>query len=99
MPRILFDNAALLDADAERVLPDRSVLVVDDRIVEVGPSTGQRTAEVDRVIDLHGNVLMPGLIDCHVHVTAATADLAQQSEWSPFYLAARAGEIMRGMLE
>jgi imidazolonepropionase-like amidohydrolase len=41
---------------------------------------------------------MPGLIDCHVHVTAATADLARVGEWSPYYVAARAAEIMGGML-
>ena len=99
MPRILFQNASILDAEAERLVPDQAVLVVDDRIAEVGPTHELHTNSVDRVVDVHGGVLMPGLIDCHVHVTAATADLSQQSEWSPFYLAGRAGEIMRGMLE
>jgi imidazolonepropionase-like amidohydrolase len=32
-------------------------------------------------------------------VTAATANLGKIEEWSPFYLGARASEIMRGMLE
>jgi imidazolonepropionase-like amidohydrolase len=31
-------------------------------------------------------------------VSAVTADLAQQSEWSPLYVAVRAAEVMRGML-
>ena len=42
--------------------------------------------------------LMPGLIDAHVHVTAATANFAQLETWSPAYVAARAGDIMRSML-
>src|SRR5260370_33320654 len=42
---------------------------------------------------------MPGLIDCHVHVTAATANFAEIEEWSPFYLAARSAKIMGGMLQ
>src|SRR5437762_7697158 len=53
----------------------------------------------DRTIDLRGRVLMPGLIDCHVHVTAATANFAEIEEWSPLYLAARAAKIMAGMLQ
>jgi imidazolonepropionase-like amidohydrolase len=42
---------------------------------------------------------MPGLVDCHVHVTAASAHLAQIEEWSPMYLAAHAGAIARDMLQ
>jgi imidazolonepropionase-like amidohydrolase len=99
VPRILLQNASILDPEAERLVPDQAVLVLDDRISEVGPSGELQTSTVDRVVDVHGAVLMPGLIDCHVHVTAATANLAELSEWSPFYVAARAAEVMRGMLE
>ncbi len=42
---------------------------------------------------------MPGLIDCHVHVTAGTAHLSELAEWSPLYVAAHASAILRGMLE
>jgi imidazolonepropionase-like amidohydrolase len=52
-----------------------------------------------RAIDLRGMTLMPGLIDAHVHVTAATANFAELETWSPTYLAARAGELMRAMLQ
>jgi imidazolonepropionase-like amidohydrolase len=99
VPRILFENASILDPDAARLQPDQAVLVVDERITEVGPRAELAVGDVDRVIDVHGGVLMPGLVDCHVHVTAVTANLAEQPEWSPFYLAARAGPILRGMLE
>ena len=42
---------------------------------------------------------MPGLIDAHVHVYAATADLGALEEWAPSYLTARAAGILRGMLD
>lgn len=53
-----------------------SVLVVDDRIEAIGPeleSTGQQ------VMEGHGNVLLPGLIDAHVHLheVGNLAQLAQ----------------------
>ena len=41
---------------------------------------------------------MPGLVDAHVHVTAVTANLSAMAEWSPYYVAARATEILSGML-
>ena len=51
------------------------------------------------VIDGTDKHVTPGLIDCHVHVTAASANLSEIAEWSPLYLAARASTIMRGMLQ
>jgi imidazolonepropionase-like amidohydrolase len=96
--RLLFENASILDPEAEHLVPDQSVLVQDERILEVGARGDVGSPDVDRVIDVHGGVLMPGLIDCHVHVAAVTADLAQQSEWSPLYVAVRAADVMRGML-
>jgi imidazolonepropionase-like amidohydrolase len=95
--RLLFENASILDAGRGTIVPDQTVLVEDARILEVDQSRAPRHA--DRTIDLRGRVLMPGLIDCHVHVTAATANFAEIEEWSPFYLGARAATIMRGMLQ
>jgi imidazolonepropionase-like amidohydrolase len=87
----------VLDAERGELLADRTVLVDGAHIAEVGDAH-QVHAEVDRTIDVHGRVLMPGLIDCHVHVTAASGNLAEIEEWSPFYLAAHASAIMREML-
>ncbi len=96
--RIRLNNASVLDAERGTLVPDRSVLVEDGRIAEIGASSEVHDA-VDRTIDVRGRVLMPGLIDCHVHVTAATANFAEIEEWSPFYLAARSAKIMGGMLQ
>jgi imidazolonepropionase-like amidohydrolase len=94
--RILFRNAALLDVERGELVRDRSVLVIDEIIVEVG---GQEVAADEaRIIDLHGLTLMPGLIDSHVHVTAVTADLAALAEWPPTYVTARSAKILIGML-
>ncbi|KAG2437254.1 hypothetical protein HXX76_005917 [Chlamydomonas incerta] len=50
------------------------------------------------VVDCAGAVLMPGLCDAHVHVTAITADLAALRSHSEAYVAARAGLVLGGML-
>lgn len=95
MNAVLFSNAQVLDTVAGELLPDRYVLVENGRIAAVD---NQRPGGDVQAIDLQGKVLMPGLCDAHVHVTAATADFSSLRWWSPTYVAARAGEIMHGML-
>ena len=69
----LFTGGRILDAEAGVLRDGLDVLVSGDRITEVGAGL---TAPADAtVIDLAGKVLMPGLIDCHVHVVAETLDL------------------------
>src|SRR5947199_7685910 len=96
MARYLFRNAQILDAGLGEYLPESSVLVEGDRILEVGGADVQ-ASEVQS-FDLAGMTLMPGLIDAHVHVTAVTADLGRLAEWSVAYVTARAARVLAGML-
>jgi len=96
MTTTLFTNAAVLDTEAGAILPDRQVLVREGRIAEV--EEGRVAVTVDRTVDLRGRVLMPGLCDCHVHVTAVTADLARLLRLSPFYVAAHTADVLKAML-
>jgi imidazolonepropionase-like amidohydrolase len=97
MTSTLFVDANLLDPERGVLEPGRRVLVEDDRIVEVGGPT--LNAGDARRVELHGMTLMPGLIDCHVHVTVVSTDVWGMSEWSPTYIAARSGRVLRGMLD
>jgi imidazolonepropionase-like amidohydrolase len=93
---VLFTNASVLDTELGTLSPDQSVLVHDERIAEVGAGVKDSAAQV---IDARGRTLMPGLIDCHAHITAAAAHLAEIEEWSPTYLAAHASAILKSMLQ
>lgn len=92
----VFINASVLDPDQAALLPDRKVVVEGERIKEV--SDGRVGETAGEVVDLRGKVLMPGLIDCHVHVTVVDSDVWGMSEWSPAYVTARASAVMSGML-
>jgi imidazolonepropionase-like amidohydrolase len=68
MSEVLFTNLRLLDPRDESLKSNVTVLVRDNLIQEVTASDVSRRGATE--IDLGGRVLMPGLIDCHVHVTA-----------------------------
>jgi imidazolonepropionase-like amidohydrolase len=95
--KIVIRNAALLDPVAGELVADRALVIEGREIVDVGGA--EITAAEARVIDAHGRVVMPGLIDGHVHVLAYSADLPASAEESPFYVAARASANLRGMLD
>ncbi len=92
----LLTNANVVDVAAGNLRPDCSIVIEGSKIKEIGD--GKLTAAEARLIDLKGLTVIPGLIDCHCHVLQSTANLAALSVESPLYAAARAFEIMRGML-
>ncbi|HEV2893324.1 MAG TPA: amidohydrolase family protein, partial [Actinomycetota bacterium] len=96
--RIVLGNAAVLDPEAGVLAEGQAVVVEDGRVVEVGATSAVRPGDA-AVLDVRGMTVMPGLIDGHVHVNAATADLGALEEWAPSYVTARAAGILRGMLD
>jgi imidazolonepropionase-like amidohydrolase len=94
--RILFENARLLDVDAGSARPGHSVLVEDDRIA--GVEAGPISAEGAQRIDVGGRVLMPGLIDAHVHVAITTMNLAAMQQRPVSLISQEARVILERML-
>ena len=72
-PSLLLYNARLVDGSAPTARDNISVLIEHGRITQV--SDEAIDAPDATRLDLGGRTLMPGLIDCHVHVIATTADL------------------------
>jgi imidazolonepropionase-like amidohydrolase len=64
---ILLRNVRILDVVHGRLGPPTSVQVRGNRIAGIGPSA--KAVSGATTIDGHGQTLMPGLIDVHVHLT------------------------------
>ena len=94
---ILFTHADVLDPAAGRLLKDRFVLVEGASIRSVTeqapPAAGAR------IIDARGKVLMPGLIDCHVHCLASMLHLGRLASLPNVLAVLRAVPLLRGMLD
>src|SRR5216683_810507 len=88
---VLVKAARLIDGRSERPRQGQAVLVVGERIQEVGPAEElARKAGQAQVIDLGDATLLPWLIDNHTHVllqgdiTAADYDEQLLKESTPY---------------
>lgn len=57
------------DAAASEFFEDGLLIVEDGRVVEAGPASAllESLSADTHVEDLSGKLIVPGLIDCHVH--------------------------------
>ena len=96
MRRQVIRNARPFDS-ARGVVGSLSQIVIEgQRIVAVVAEPVQ--VDDAEVIDAGGRVVLPGLIDAHVHVVAASHDLTALGLQAPSLVTAQASAIMRGML-
>jgi imidazolonepropionase-like amidohydrolase len=56
------------DARSGKMIDDQMIIIKNGKIKEVGPNL--KFSNKDSVIDLSDSWVLPGLIDCHVHMTA-----------------------------
>ena len=94
--RLAVVNARLFDSPSGTFKPHTTLVIEGDSIVAVT----QEPLSVDDalVIDAGGRVVLPGLIDAHVHVVAASHDLVGLATQPVSLVGAQASHIMRGML-
>ncbi|APX32599.1 peptidase M38 [Brachybacterium sp. P6-10-X1] len=97
---VVYKNARYLDVE-EGIWRTGDLEVADGRFSRITQSTGPADDSGHRPhdVDLSGRHVIPGLIDCHVHVYAMTANLAELETEAPSYATMHAARLMGDMLE
>ncbi|MEE5121267.1 amidohydrolase family protein [Pseudomonas alliivorans] len=97
-PRLILRNGRILDLELGQLISDQEIVIQGERIVDVRAEGGP-SGPHDQVIDLGGKTLMPGLIDCHVHVLASNANLGMNALQPNAIIMYRALPILSAMLD
>jgi imidazolonepropionase-like amidohydrolase len=76
---VLIKAGQLVDVKSGRVLAGQAILIEGERIKEVGDvaTVSSHAPAGARVIDLSNATVLPGLIDCHTHLTFELGSIAQ----------------------
>jgi imidazolonepropionase-like amidohydrolase len=95
--RLLIDRATVFDSAAGALRPGCRIVIEGDRIAAV---TDEPIAvgDVAQTIDAGGRVVLPGLIDAHVHVIASSHDLSSLALQPASLVTAQSSTILRDML-
>src|ERR1700721_442746 len=78
MRKLLLRRGNVLHPEDGNIASGCDVLIEDKHITQVGPNLP--TPADAEIVDVEGMTVMPGLIDCHVHVVASTADIGANSQ-------------------
>lgn len=95
MTSLIISNARIVDGTQDRPTDPMQIAIEDGRIKEVGISV---SFAADEELDLKGLTVMPGLIDCHVHTIATTANLGENATMPSSLIAAKSARLMNQML-
>jgi imidazolonepropionase-like amidohydrolase len=93
---IVFQSARIFDGESETLKTGLNVVVEGALIREI---TDRPLTAEEEAVDCGGRVLMPGLIDAHVHVYAAGLNLGRVVQSPMSYLAHFAAQFLQSSLD
>ncbi|MEA3083329.1 MAG: hypothetical protein QOC89_1026 [Paraburkholderia sp.] len=96
MTRIVLLNANLFDSSSATLKPGATIVIENGMVDAVSferPEIGDA-----QIFDVGGRVVLPGLIDAHVHVSASVSDFFKLSLMPQSLIAAKSKDILEQML-
>jgi len=96
----VFFGARLLDGRSPEAVADAVLVTDEDGRIAAGGSASAVSAPKDAErIDVSGLTVLPGIVDCHVHLSLRLEPVAEQTQRSATDLVVRALETGRDFLE
>ena len=70
MVSLLIKNGLIITVDKNRrIIKDGAIAIDNNKIVDVGKTDAiEKKYSAEKIIDAKGNIVMPGLINTHVHI-------------------------------
>lgn len=81
-------GGSMIDGKGGLPVRDAVIVVKDNTIVAVGGAGDVEVPANARVVHLNGKTVMPGIVDCHVHIGTSGGGLTDPEEFRPTTLAA-----------
>jgi imidazolonepropionase-like amidohydrolase len=88
----------LFDGSGSDPIRDGVVVIEGDRIAAAGPASTVAIPKAAKRIDAEGRMILPGIVDCHVHCTYRARDMRQHLLNTPTYNVLKSTEILRETL-
>ena len=93
-----FRNVLVFDGTSDSLSNPADVVVSDGLVTRIGPAGGPAPEHDSTLIDGDGRVLMPGMIDCHVHLMFGMLPLNELLTADPTYVGIAAATSAEQML-
>lgn len=84
---LAFTNVTVIDATGGPAFPNRTVVVVGDRIQTIGKFSETKLPKNAAVINASGKYMIPGLWDMHAHFRGGTDLIPDNEAWLSIFLA------------
>lgn len=95
---LLLTNGNIIDVKSGSILQNHQILIEEGIIKSIKPMSDNIQKNEVEVIDIQGQYVLPGLIDCHVHINAVSANLSQLAHQPPTLITPQAMKLMEEML-
>jgi len=80
-------HVTVIDMTGAAPRADQTVIIKNERIAAIGASNTVLTPRGVQILDAHGKFLIPGLVDMHIHLTAASEPEGSRKFMLPLLLA------------